>query len=43
MDVGVDAWLNDVGDSEYRVDGVADRAYSGVGGGRSFVVNRGPS
>lgn len=37
IDVGVDDVLKAPGDSEYRVDGVTDNAYCGVGTGRMSV------
>lgn len=37
IDVGVDEMLKAPGDSEYRVDGVAESAYCGVGKGRISV------
>jgi hypothetical protein len=37
MDVGVEETLKGPGDSEYRVDGVAESAYCGVGRGRISV------
>lgn len=40
MDVGVEEILKGPGDSEYRVDGVEERAYCGVGRGR---ISKGPA
>jgi hypothetical protein len=37
MDVGVEETLNGPGDPEYRVEGVAESAYCGVGSGRISV------
>jgi hypothetical protein len=37
MDVGVEETLKGPGDSEYRVEGVVERAYCGVGSGKISV------
>jgi hypothetical protein len=37
IDVGVEETLNGPGDPEYLVEGVADRAYCGVGRGKISV------
>jgi hypothetical protein len=37
IDVGVEETLKGLGDPEYRVDGVAESAYCGVGSGRISV------
>jgi hypothetical protein len=37
MDVGVEDTLKGPGDSEYRVEGVVERAYCGAGSGRMSV------
>jgi hypothetical protein len=37
IDVGVEETLNGPGDPEYRVEGVAESAYCGVGSGKISV------